>query len=386
MGYYSDYLNMNLDFGGLTDQRKVQLTKIAKLRGGRDIFIIAADLNMQDPRTMIDYSDILAVEDQLQSLGGEAIDVIIETPGGYAEVAEDIVRRLRNKYNDIAYIIPGWAKSAGTILAMSGDEILMGPSSALGPIDAQMSWQGKAFSAGAMLDMFNKIKEEVNATGVLNKAYIPILQSMSLGELQNADNAQKFSQTLVAQWLVQYKFKNWSQHSTTRKPVTQQEKEERATEIAEQLCAHDKWLTHRRSIKINDLVQMRVKITDYATMPELEEAIQRYYTLLQMSFATNMYKLFETPTTQLFRFINIAKTPMNPVPGQKPDMAISELECSNCKQKTKLQSNLGTPKPLQTGHLPFPKDNKFKCPNCGAETDVTQLRQEIEGKTKGKIV
>src|ERR1017187_7806542 len=76
----------------------------------------------------------------------------LETPGGFADVTEDIVRLIRQKYDSFAVIIAGWAKSAGTILAMAADEILMGPNSALGPIDAQMFWQNRQFSADALLE------------------------------------------------------------------------------------------------------------------------------------------------------------------------------------------------------------------------------------------
>jgi hypothetical protein len=41
---------------------------------------------------MMDYSDLMPVQDQLAMLAGPEIDILIETPGGIAEVAEDIVR------------------------------------------------------------------------------------------------------------------------------------------------------------------------------------------------------------------------------------------------------------------------------------------------------
>jgi ClpP class serine protease len=47
---------------------------------------------------------------------------------------------LHGKYSEVAVIIPGYAKSAGTIIAMAGDEILMDSISALGPIDAHLQW------------------------------------------------------------------------------------------------------------------------------------------------------------------------------------------------------------------------------------------------------
>jgi ClpP class serine protease len=138
MGIYSEYLDRNFSFQQLTSERKRQLERIAELRGGRDVLVFAANLNARNAPVSIDYSDLLPIRDQLANLKGPALDLILETPGGSAEVAEDIVRILREKYSDMAVIVPGWAKSAGTILAMAGDEILMQSSSALGPIDAQI--------------------------------------------------------------------------------------------------------------------------------------------------------------------------------------------------------------------------------------------------------
>ena len=180
MGIYSEYLGQPLagSFEQLAAERKHQLRRISGIRGGRDVLVFAAYLNKENPLISISYVDILPISDQLANLDGTALDLILETPGGSGEIAEDIVRLLRKKYNDIAVIIPGWAKSAGTIIAMAADEILMGSTSALGPIDAQLSWQGKRFSADALLEGMNKIKDEVAETGILNKAYIPILQGM----------------------------------------------------------------------------------------------------------------------------------------------------------------------------------------------------------------
>lgn len=82
---------------------------------------------------------------------GKSIDVILETPCGVAEAVEDMVRLLRDKYDHIGIIVPGTAKSAGTIFSMAGDEILMGTTSALGPIDAQIISSNKRYSADAFL-------------------------------------------------------------------------------------------------------------------------------------------------------------------------------------------------------------------------------------------
>lgn len=177
MGFYGEYIDRKFGGDDLTQERKAQLRRIAAARGGRDILVYAADLTKGGPApTSITYEDLLPIRDQLSNLSGRKIDLILETAGGSGEVAEDIVRQLHDKYEEVGVIIPGWAKSAGTIIAMAGDEILMEPASALGPIDAQMMWQGKVFSADALLEGIKKIKDEVDSRGSLNKAYVPILQ------------------------------------------------------------------------------------------------------------------------------------------------------------------------------------------------------------------
>jgi hypothetical protein len=260
VGIYTEYLDRNLDFKTLSDERKVQLKRIGELRGGRDVLAFAADMKKGGGPAPISigYPDLLPIHDQLSNLKGAALDLILETPGGSAETAEQIVRILRGKYSSVAIIVPGAAMSAGTIMAMAADEILMDEASSLGPIDAQLQQQGKVFSADALLKGFDRIKEEVARTGILNKAYIPMLQAISPGELEAADNALSLAKELVRDWLAKYKFKDWTTHSSTGAPVTEEEKKARAAEIAAKLCEHSRWRSHGRPLTIADLKVLRL--------------------------------------------------------------------------------------------------------------------------------
>jgi len=145
LGNYADYLNNLRTADQVNTERQKILKKISELRDKRDILVIASDLSKSKAPISIDYTDILPVQDQLSNLHGKSIDIILETPGGFAEVVEDIVHLVRKKYESVGMIIPGWAKSAGTIFAMAGDEILMGSNSALGPVDAQISVVERTF-------------------------------------------------------------------------------------------------------------------------------------------------------------------------------------------------------------------------------------------------
>ena len=385
MGFYSEYLDKHLNFDQITRERKKHLKRISRIRGDRDVLVYASDLTKGNAAISIDYSDLLPFQDQLANLKGKSIDIILETPGGFAEVVEDLVKLVRNKYEKVGIIVPGYAKSAGTIFAMAGDEILMGSMSALGPIDAQIVANNKRFSAEAFLEGLEKIKEEVIKEGKLNPAYIPILQNISPGEIQHCENVQNFSKKLVTEWLTKYKFKYWDKHNTTGKPVTEKEKKKRATEIAATLCRQSKWFTHGRSIKIDDFEEMRLKITDFSDQKELNEAIVRYYTLLRMSFETNIYKIFETVESQIYRF---AVAPgQRPPEGKPKKVAEINFECPKCKEKFLIQANLEKNIPLKKNRIPYPLDNDvLKCLNCGIESNISNIRLQIEAQSGKKIV
>jgi len=383
MGIFTEYLDKNLDWNALQVERKKQLARISRARGGRAIVVFAAAMTKKAPIS-IDFDDRIHFVDQINNLSGDKIDIILETPGGFAEVVEDLVKYIRGNFSEVGIIVPGYAKSAGTIMAMAGDEILMDSTSALGPIDAQISQNNKRFSAHAFLEGLEKIKTEVAATGTLNRSFIPILQNISPGEIQECENALAFSQALVTDWLSKYKFKFWVTHASTGLPVTEEEKKERAGEIAKTLCDHGHWLSHGRSINIQDLCDMRLKITDYGKDADLADPIRRYYAVLKMTFdRTNAYKIYETPTSQLYKFAVPEGSPAIP---QNPDHAILDIECPSCKTRAKIQANLKGGVPLIGGAVSFPKDNVFICPVCKNRMDLSIFRGQIESQTKGKVL
>lgn len=408
MGIYSEYLEQkgSLD---LLAERKKQLTRIAELRK-REILVYASDSSKgrQGAPVSIDNSDLLPITDQLANLNGNAIDVLLETGGGSGETTEDIVRMLRGKYESVAFIVPGMAKSAGTIMVMAGDEILMEPSSSLGPIDAQIQADGKVFSAEAFLVGLNKIKKEAAETNSLNRAYIPILQRISPGEIQNADNALSFAKELVTVWLKDYKFKNWTVHRThgPGSTVTPEQKVARANEIANKLCDHSTWLSHGRSIKLPDLESIGLEITDYSKDEALADAIRRYHVLLQMTFeTTGVYKLFETCSSQVQRFsvpqqivipgiVPGVGFPKN-APGKQPHVrgaaigpasAMVGFQCAKCGQNMDLQADFDTPKPLRSGAIKFPADGIVICTRCGTRHDLSTLRSQLELQAGKKMI
>jgi ClpP class serine protease len=84
--------------------------------------------------------DILPFTSMLKSIGKtENLDLIIHSPGGDGLTAEKMID-LSRRYcsGEFRVVVPVYAKSAATLVALGADTILMGETSELGPIDAQV--------------------------------------------------------------------------------------------------------------------------------------------------------------------------------------------------------------------------------------------------------
>lgn len=340
----------------------------------------------------LNFSDLLPFHDLLSNLHGDSVDVFLETPGGDGVVARDMVEMLHDRFKHVAFIVPGWAKSAGTIMVMGGHEILMGPTSALGPIDAQLTFEGKRFSADALLEGMRAIQDEVGATGQLNQALIPMLQRISPGDLQNARNAMDFARVTVREWLCKHKFKNWMTHRTTNigTAVTDEDRERRASEIAAELSKHQRWKTHNRSLRLADLEAMRLEVVDYSKDPKLSDPIQRYYVMLRF-FLDNgdAYKVIETVDAQVIQRFTVA--PQNAGQGpstldrQVATSATAAVRCMACGNMMMVQADFVPGQALAAGAVAYPSSDQVTC-RCGNLVDLRALRAQLEREFGRPIV
>ena len=107
--------------------------------------------------------------------------------------------------------------------------------STLGPIDPQVERGGTLIPATGYLIQYQRLIDK-SARGELTTAEASILiQNFDLGELYSYEQARNLSITLLKEWLVKYKFKNWDKTKTRGLPVTRKMKHQRAEEIAERL-------------------------------------------------------------------------------------------------------------------------------------------------------
>ncbi len=202
--------------------------------------------------------------------------VILTTRGGSAEMVERYVNILRHHYQEINFIVPDHAYSAGTIFCMSGDSIHMDYSSVLGPIDPQVpNKDNKYVAALGYLDKVNEFIAKA-AAGKLTNAELIWLKEIDLGELRSFEQARDLTIDLLKKWLVVYKFKNWNKHHDG-KPVTPTEKEKRAEDIARDLSDNKMWKSHGKGITISELTALKLRIEDFSGDADLRPLIRDYY-------------------------------------------------------------------------------------------------------------
>lgn len=99
---------------------------------GRPLFVYFSQLDQE-----INHTDPDDLSEILSGVKGEEADFFIQTPGGNVDATEKLVGILRQRLKSWRVIVPSWAKSAGTVIALSSTEIVLGINSELGPIDPQ---------------------------------------------------------------------------------------------------------------------------------------------------------------------------------------------------------------------------------------------------------
>ena len=133
----------------------------------------------------------------------KGLDLLLHTPGGVVTATESLVNYLRKMFDmDIRVIVPHMAMSAGTMIACSSKEILMGKESSLGPIDPQYY----NVPAQGVLKEFEKAIEQTEQSP--NKALIwrEIIQQYRPTFLGECENIINMSHDLAEGWLLDCMF------------------------------------------------------------------------------------------------------------------------------------------------------------------------------------
>ncbi|MCA0428553.1 MAG: S49 family peptidase [Bacteroidetes bacterium] len=185
----------------------------------------------------------------------KGLDLILHTPGGDLAATESIVDYLNQMFgNDVRAIIPQISMSAGTMIALSCKEIVMGKQSNLGPIDPQMG----GVACQAVLDEFEKAKMDIKANPQAAPLWQVIISKYHPTFLGACLSSIEWSEKLASDWLTR-NMCNGDENKTKK--------------ILREFSDHKTNKSHARHISKNKCKEIGVSILDMEDDNELQDLI-----------------------------------------------------------------------------------------------------------------
>lgn len=264
----SDFLKNNIQH---------YLNIISRLRGDKNvIYYASAFLQKSDvppSNLQITFEDINGFMATLYGMDwNKGLVLILHTSGGLPNAAETIMEYLMEKFNEIEVIIPTFAMSAGTMMSLAANLIIMGKQSQLGPIDPQMLMSGRFVSAQSIVDQFDRAKNEILSDPKTAHVWYPILQTIGPALLQEAKNALDYSERMVKNWLEKRMFKSDKNRKTKSKKIAK---------FFRDASIH---LSHGRRINRDEAKKKGLLIENLEDNQELQDSVMSAYHLITLAF------------------------------------------------------------------------------------------------------
>lgn len=254
------------------------LGDVARLRGDRNVVLYGTAF-LQKPSVPAETS-MMTNEDINGWMGvihkmdwSKNLTIILHTPGGQTSSVDPVVSYFRQKFTDIEIIVPTFAMSAGTMMCLAADRLVMGRQSQLGPIDPQMpAGGGTAVSARAIVEQFERARAEVLVNAAAVNVWGPILGSLGPSLLVEAQNALDYSEDMVARWLALY--------ACAKDP----DPTKKAKEIAHHFNDAQQHKSHARRIDRVEASDQGLTVEHLEDSQDLQEAVLTTYHLMTIWF------------------------------------------------------------------------------------------------------
>lgn len=234
----------------------------------------------------ITQQDIQGFMSALNGLTGKSLDLILHSPGGSLEAADQIVQYLRSKFERIRAIVPQNAMSAATMIACACDEIVMGKHSAIGPIDPQITFptQTGHFTAPAhaILAEFNQARADIIADPKTAPLWANKINTYPAGFLNICRDTIQLAEDKVADWLERFMFKG------------EADAQQKARTAAKWLADASNHKTHGRPISLQQAQTIGLKVVPLESDQTLQEHVLSVFHSTVLTFeSSNCMKLIE---------------------------------------------------------------------------------------------
>lgn len=271
---------VDVEFRGqwMSDQLTSALKEVSARRNDKNVILYGSAFlqkqNVPQGHVSITHEDLNGFMGAIRGMDPNAgLTLMLHTPGGVTNATESLVDYLRSKFVSIEVIVPTFAMSAGTMISMAADRIVMARHSQLGPIDPQMPMPGgRSYSAQAIKEQFEQAKSEIAADLVSAHAWAPILASLGPALVKEATNNLEYSERMVATWLSKYMLDG------------QADAETRAKEIAHYFADNSQHKSHGRRIGRDEARDQGLVVEDLEDDQATQEAVLTAYHLMTIWF------------------------------------------------------------------------------------------------------
>lgn len=204
----------------------------------------------------IDLADAAPIGSMLDAIGTcDNLDLMLNSPGGSGETAEKIVEMCRDHCRkEFRVIVPNYAKSAGTLISLGADRVVMGYLSELGPIDPQIliavSGVQQSVSGQSFIQAYEALQEKVKEATTAGESPVGYLQSLNAttmepGFIEHCRRGVEFSRDIAKKFLPRYQLKA---KYKGKKGFGKKKLEDLAEDVAENLLSRDARFSHGRLI------------------------------------------------------------------------------------------------------------------------------------------
>ena len=202
----------------------------------------------------------------------KGLSLIIHTPGGDMASTETMIDYLRSKFDCVEAIVPVYAMSGGTMIALNSNKIVLGRQSQLGPIDAQLPMSGGSVSAAGILDQFNTARKEISEDRNAAVVWAPVLQTMGPSLLSQAQKALALGQQIAESGLARHMFQG--------KPGSNV----KAKKVAAYFNSEEVHLQHGRRIGLEECDNVGLTVEPLEEDQEFQDEVLTAYHLLTIAF------------------------------------------------------------------------------------------------------
>ena len=244
-------------------------------------------------RSGIDEDDIMPFIDILHNVPpGETLEFLLHTPGGSGDAAEKLIRTVRGKVRQgqVHIIVPDFAKSAGTLMVLGADRVVMSDMSELGPIDPQMRFVDSGSGQVRWQPVQNYLDAYYEYSKTLTEQPDNVPARMMLDRLDpvtvklwqaTVNRARQSAETLLKIGMFRDNDGNWSQ-------------------AANELRDTRRWLSHSQMISWEDAKDPHIGLVVEYLHSESErwQGYWRLYCLQRLAVSEDQ-KLFESEYASL---------------------------------------------------------------------------------------